>query len=133
MAEFQHGLCGCFSDCGSCCMAWWCPCIAHGKSNNRNRASSHFLPFHELKNLQKKSRLRKLIEWTVTNRVQWRISCLLYFLVTIRKLSKIEKHVLTRRLSGFEILNNAILIFQKWLVSRIFANICHYLNFSEEY
>ena len=32
MAEFQHGLCGCFSDCGSCCMATWCPCIAHGKS-----------------------------------------------------------------------------------------------------
>ena len=40
---------------------------------------------------------------------------------------------LTRRLSGFEILNNASLIFQKWLVSRIFANICRYLNFPEEY
>ena len=40
---------------------------------------------------------------------------------------------LTRRLSGFEILNNATLIFQKWLVSRHFANIFHYLNFSEEY
>ena len=40
---------------------------------------------------------------------------------------------LTRRLSGFEILDNATLIFQKWLVSRIFANICHYLNFPEEY
>ena len=39
----------------------------------------------------------------------------------------------TRRLSGFEILNNATLIFQKWLVSRHFANIFHYLNFSEEY
>ena len=36
---------------------------------------------------------------------------------------------LTRRLTGFEILNNATLIFQKWLVSGIFANICHYLNF----
>merc|ERR1711868_100559 len=32
MAEFQHGLCGCFSDCGSCCMATWCPCIAHGNN-----------------------------------------------------------------------------------------------------
>ena len=40
---------------------------------------------------------------------------------------------LTRRLSGFEILNNASLIFQNWLVSRHFANIFHYLNFSEEY
>ena len=41
--------------------------------------------------------------------------------------------ILTRRLSGFEILNNATLIFQKRLVSRLFANIFHYLNFSEEY
>ena len=40
---------------------------------------------------------------------------------------------LTRRLSGFQILNNATFIFQKWLVFRIFANICHYLNFPEEY
>ena len=40
---------------------------------------------------------------------------------------------LTRRLSAFEILNNATLIFQKWLISRHFANIFHYLNFSEEY
>ena len=40
---------------------------------------------------------------------------------------------LTRRLSGFEILNNTTLIFQNWLVSKIFANICHYLNFPEEY
>ena len=40
---------------------------------------------------------------------------------------------LTRRLSGFEILNNPTLILQKWLVSRHFANIFHYLNFSEEY
>ena len=40
---------------------------------------------------------------------------------------------LTRRLSGFEILNNAISIFQKWLVTRHFANILHYLNFSGEY
>ena len=44
-----------------------------------------------------------------------------------------NKAFLTRRLSGFEILNNATLIFQKWLVSRHFANVFHYLNFSEEY
>ena len=41
--------------------------------------------------------------------------------------------LLTRRLSGLEILNNATLLFQKWLVSRHFANIFHHLNFSEEY
>ena len=40
---------------------------------------------------------------------------------------------LTRRLSGFEILNNATSIFQKWLVTGHFENIFHYLNFSEEY
>ena len=40
---------------------------------------------------------------------------------------------LTRRLSGFEIVNNATSIFQKWLVTGHFANIFHYLNFSEEY
>ena len=34
-----------------------------------------------------------------------------------------QLRVLTRRLSGFEILNNATLIFQKWLVSMIFPNI----------
>ena len=30
--------------------------------------------------------------------------------------------LLTRRLSGLEILNNETLLFQKWLVSRHFAN-----------
>ena len=34
---------------------------------------------------------------------------------------------LTRRPAGFEILNNTTLIFQKWLVSRHFANIFHYI------
>ena len=33
---------------------------------------------------------------------------------------------LTRRLSGLEILNNATLIIQKWLVSRLFANIFYH-------
>ena len=45
----------------------------------------------------------------------------------------VNKFHLTRRLAGFEILNNATLIFQKLFVSRHFANIFHYLNFSEEY
>ena len=40
---------------------------------------------------------------------------------------------LTRRLSGFGILNNATLILQKWLVSRHFAKIFPYLKISEEY
>ena len=44
-----------------------------------------------------------------------------------------HSYLLTRRLSGYEILNNATSIFQKWLVSRIFGNIFHYLNFPEEY
>ena len=38
------------------------------------------------------------------------------------------ENFLTRRLSGFEILNNVTLIFQKWLVSRHFGNIFLYLN-----
>merc|ERR1711935_379659 len=25
---WSSGLCGCFSDCSSCCYAWWCPCCA---------------------------------------------------------------------------------------------------------
>ena len=50
-----------------------------------------------------------------------------------QKLFLLTTILLTRRVSGFEILNNATLIFQKWLVSMIFANICHYLNFPEEY
>ena len=39
---------------------------------------------------------------------------------------------LTRRLPGFEILNNATIIFQKWLVPRHFGNTFHYLNFFED-
>ena len=60
-------------------------------------------------------------------------------LIVCAKLTGTEKnhytneYLLTRRLAGFEILNNATLIFQKWLVSRHFGNIFHYLNFSEEY
>ena len=47
--------------------------------------------------------------------------------------TNLVEFILTRRLSGFKILYNATLIFQKWHVSRHFANIFHYLNFSEEY
>ena len=50
-----------------------------------------------------------------------------------KDLTKKGDRNLTRRLSGFEILNKTTLIFQKWLVSSIFTNICHYLNFPEEY
>ena len=48
-------------------------------------------------------------------------------------LSEGERLYLTPTLSGFEILNNATLIFQKWLVTRLFANIFHYFDFSEKY
>ena len=44
--------------------------------------------------------------------------------------------ILTPRLSGFEVLNDATLIFQNWffssLESRLFAEVFHYLNFAEE-
>ncbi|KAL2644123.1 hypothetical protein R1flu_011710 [Riccia fluitans] len=26
------GLCGCFDDCNSCCMGFWCPCVLVGRS-----------------------------------------------------------------------------------------------------
>ena len=54
-----------------------------------------------------------------------------FFLEIFQIKNKIFK--LNRMLSGFEILNIATLISQKRLVSRHFANIFHYLNFSEEY
>ena len=68
------------------------------------------------------------IEKPLLHLVQSKISLLFENIVTFQ-----ISAILTRRLSGFEILNNATLIFQKWLVSRHFANIFHYLNFSEEY
>ena len=55
-----------------------------------------------------------------------------YVNVVNLKVSLSLAHVSTRRLSGFEILNNATSIFQKWLVTRHFANNFHHLNFSEE-
>ncbi|KAF7289431.1 HD domain-containing protein [Mycena chlorophos] len=33
--EWSHGLCDCFSACGTCCYACWCPCIVHGKNKQR--------------------------------------------------------------------------------------------------
>ncbi|XXG81543.1 hypothetical protein AAC387_Pa09g2150 [Persea americana] len=30
-ASWSTGLCDCFDDCGSCCLAFWCPCIAFGR------------------------------------------------------------------------------------------------------
>ena len=40
-----------------------------------------------------------------------------------------ESYHLTRRLSGFQTLNDATAIVQKWLVLRLFAYILHLLNF----
>ncbi|KAK6362274.1 hypothetical protein TWF730_005970 [Orbilia blumenaviensis] len=34
---WQHGMCGCFGDCGKCCMTFWCPCITYGKIQHRLR------------------------------------------------------------------------------------------------
>ncbi|KAJ7281372.1 PLAC8 family-domain-containing protein [Mycena rebaudengoi] len=33
--EWSHGLCDCFGDFGTCCVAWWCPCITYGKNKAR--------------------------------------------------------------------------------------------------
>lgn len=30
--EWRASLCGCFDDCGSCCMGFWCPCILQGQN-----------------------------------------------------------------------------------------------------
>lgn len=31
---WQNGLCGCFDDCGSCCLGIWCPCILYGQNKS---------------------------------------------------------------------------------------------------
>ncbi|XP_058772273.1 protein PLANT CADMIUM RESISTANCE 3-like [Vicia villosa] len=31
MASWSTGFCGCFSDCSSCCLTLWCPCVAFGR------------------------------------------------------------------------------------------------------
>lgn len=33
--SFQNSLFGCCSPCGTCCMAWLCPCILYGKTQAR--------------------------------------------------------------------------------------------------
>lgn len=32
MGEFQHGIMGCFDNCGLCVMAYFCPCIVWGRT-----------------------------------------------------------------------------------------------------
>nr|ACU16462.1 unknown [Glycine max] len=29
--DWSTGLCDCFSDCGNCCITWWCPCVTFGR------------------------------------------------------------------------------------------------------
>ncbi|KAL6634092.1 hypothetical protein ACP70R_026763 [Stipagrostis hirtigluma subsp. patula] len=31
VAEWSTGLCGCFEDCGNCCVTWLCPCVTFGR------------------------------------------------------------------------------------------------------
>ena len=52
---------------------------------------------------------------------------------TVWSILHIDDYQINPQAVGIEILKNATLIIQKWLVSRAFANIFHYLNFSEEY
>ncbi|KAJ6506085.1 PLAC8-domain-containing protein [Mycena vulgaris] len=35
--EWSNGLFGCFEACGTCCYAWFCPCIVHGQNKQRLR------------------------------------------------------------------------------------------------
>lgn len=32
LQEWESGLFGCFSDCSSCCLGFWCPCILFGQN-----------------------------------------------------------------------------------------------------
>ena len=31
MGEWQHGLCGCFDNCGLCILSFWCNCVVVGQ------------------------------------------------------------------------------------------------------
>ncbi|KAG5010485.1 hypothetical protein GLYMA_07G185200v4 [Glycine max] len=31
LGSWSSGLCGCFSDCSSCCLTFWCPCASFGR------------------------------------------------------------------------------------------------------
>ncbi|KIJ93211.1 hypothetical protein K443DRAFT_112381 [Laccaria amethystina LaAM-08-1] len=33
--DWSHGICDCFGDIGTCCLAWWCPCLAHARNKRR--------------------------------------------------------------------------------------------------
>lgn len=33
--EYHHGLCDCFSDIGTCCTGYWCPCILYSRTHHR--------------------------------------------------------------------------------------------------
>ncbi|EJD54786.1 PLAC8-domain-containing protein [Auricularia subglabra TFB-10046 SS5] len=33
--EWSNGLCSCFGDCGTCCVAWCFPCIVYGQNKTR--------------------------------------------------------------------------------------------------
>jgi Cys-rich protein (TIGR01571 family) len=33
--DWSFGMFDCFSACGTCCFAWWCPCLAYGKHTSR--------------------------------------------------------------------------------------------------
>ena len=43
--DWAHGLCGCCSNCNSCCMTWWCPCVVIGefKFNKKNICLKFFI------------------------------------------------------------------------------------------
>lgn len=32
MADWNHGICGCFDDCGTCIVTYFVPCYTHGKN-----------------------------------------------------------------------------------------------------
>ncbi|KAH8828525.1 PLAC8 family-domain-containing protein [Flagelloscypha sp. PMI_526] len=32
---WSNGLCSCFDECGTCCLAMWCPCILYSKVKHR--------------------------------------------------------------------------------------------------
>jgi len=36
--DWSHGLMDCFAECGTCCEAWWCPCITYGRNKTRLNA-----------------------------------------------------------------------------------------------
>jgi len=40
--EWSYGLCNCSSRCGTCCFAWWCPCMAYGQVKSK----VHHLQIH---------------------------------------------------------------------------------------